>query len=66
MLSLNILFKEYNDWVNEKSVKRYKIQLLNMFLKKLRIVLDLYVNILINYFIFLDFKICRYGQSINF
>lgn len=58
MLSLNILFKEYNDWVNEKSVKRYKIQLLNMFLKKLRIILDLYVNILINYFIFLDFKIC--------
>lgn len=66
MLSLNILFKEYNDWVNEKSVKRYKIQLLNMFLKKLRIILDLYVNILINNFIFLDFKICRQGQSINF
>lgn len=61
MLSSNILLKEYNDWVNEKSAKRYKTQPPNTPLKKPRIILDLYVNTLINCLTFLDFKICRYG-----
>lgn len=65
MLSSNILLKEYNDWVNEKSAKRYKTQPPNTPLKKPRIIIDLYVNTLINYLTFLDFKICRFGQSTN-
>lgn len=42
MLSSNILLKEYNDWVNEKSAKRYKTQPPNTPLKKPRIIIDLY------------------------
>lgn len=38
MLSSNILLKEYNDWVNEKSAKRYKTQPPNTPLKKPRII----------------------------
>lgn len=44
MLSSNILLKEYNDWVNEKSAKRYKTQPPNTPLKRPRIILDRFVR----------------------